>query len=97
MTPLLPLGPENQPWHSSQYASLPEVYVQNASLEFAWSRVVFERRVIAGETLTPFFTEEFEGFDINDPDDWERAERLIQTGRATLPLIPQMPYRAMAA
>jgi CMP-N,N'-diacetyllegionaminic acid synthase len=42
MTPLLPLGPPEQPWHSSQYPSLPEVYVQNASLEMAWTRVALE-------------------------------------------------------
>ncbi len=40
MMPLLPLGPAEQPWHSSQYPSLPVIYVQNASLEIAWSRVV---------------------------------------------------------
>src|ERR1051326_4680487 len=42
MVPLMPLSPEGQPWHSSQFAALPTVYVQNASLEIAWSRVVFE-------------------------------------------------------
>ena len=26
MLPLLPIGPAEQPWHSSQYPSLPEVY-----------------------------------------------------------------------
>jgi N-acylneuraminate cytidylyltransferase len=54
MVPLLPLTPPEQPWHSSQYQSLPEVYVQNASLEIAWSRVVFEGRTIAGNILMPF-------------------------------------------
>jgi CMP-N-acetylneuraminic acid synthetase len=42
MMPLLPLTPSEQPWHSSQYQSLPEIYVQNASLEIAWSRIVME-------------------------------------------------------
>jgi len=37
MLPLMPLVPEAQPWHSSQMAALPEVYVQNASLEIASS------------------------------------------------------------
>ena len=40
MVPLLPMGPAEQPWHSSQYQSLFEVYAQNASLEIAWTRVV---------------------------------------------------------
>lgn len=94
MYPLLPLGPEEQPWHSSQYQTLPVVYVQNASLEIAWTRVVFERRTIAGEVLVPFFTEGLEGFDINDPDDWIIAEHLlIAKGEATLPPVPALPYQ----
>ena len=74
MLPLLPLVPEAQPWHSSQMAALPEVYVQNASLEIAWSRVVFDGRTIAGVSVMPFFTDEAEGFDINNQYDWDYAE-----------------------
>ncbi len=60
-------GPrEEQPWHSTPYQALPPVYVQNASLEIAWTRVVRERRTIAGDVLVPFLTEGYEGFDIND-------------------------------
>jgi len=89
MTPLLPLGPAGQPWHSSQYHSLPEIYVQNASLEIAWSRVVFEDHTIAGNVVMPFFTETYEGFDVNNPYDWQLAEQLVQNGEAKLPRIAQ--------
>ena len=92
MTPLLPLGPPQQPWYSSQYQSLPEVYVQNASLEIAWSRVVFETRTIAGHVLMPFFTKDYEGFDLNNDYDWNIAEQLVRNGQACLPSIPQPPY-----
>jgi CMP-N,N'-diacetyllegionaminic acid synthase len=92
MLPLLPFGPTEQPWHSSQYQSLPEVYVQNASLEIAWARIVLERRTIAGEVLVPFLTEGDEGFDINDPDDWLIAERRIEQREAVLPPIDAPPY-----
>ena len=92
MMPLLPLGPPKQPWYSSQYQSLPEVYVQNASLEIAWSRVVFEGRTIAGDVLMPFFTEDFEGFDVNSAYDWNLAEHLVDSGLARLPSISQSPY-----
>ena len=68
MSPLLPAAPAGQPWHSTPYQALPPVYVQNASLEIAWTRVVFERRTIAGDVLVPFLTEGHEGFDINDRD-----------------------------
>ena len=92
MMPLLPLSPREQPWHSSQYQALPEVYVQNASLEIAWTRVVFEGRTIAGNVLMPFFTQEYEGFDVNQPYDWQLAEELVRSSQASLPFVPQAPY-----
>ena len=91
MLPLLPIGPSDQPWHSSQYPSLPEVYVQNASLEIARSRVVFEERTIAGNVLMPFLTCDAEGFDVNKPYDWTLAEHLVHSGQAKLPLVTQLP------
>ena len=94
MTPLMPSAPGTQPSHSTPYQALPPVYVQNASLEIAWTRVVFEGRTIAGNVLTPFLTEGYEGFDINDPHDWMIAERLIADGEAALPPVPQVPYGA---
>jgi len=87
MTPLLPMGPVDQPWHSSQYQSLPDVYVQDASLEIAWSRIVLEQRTIAGKVLMPFFPEGNEGFDINNEYDWSLAENLVDSGQAVLPTV----------
>jgi CMP-N,N'-diacetyllegionaminic acid synthase len=92
MLPLFPLSPPEQPWHSSQYQSLPEVYAQNASLEIAWCRVVLDGRTIAGTVLMPFFTEGHEGFDVNSAYDWDLAEHLVRGGRARLPFIPQSSY-----
>ena len=92
MLPLLPMGPAEQPWHSSQYPSLPEVYVQNASLEIARTGVVDEEKTIAGNVVMPFITRDFEGFDVNSNYDWELAEHLVKTGQAKLPDIPQSPY-----
>ena len=92
MLPLLPLASPKQPWHSSQYQSLPEVYVQNASLEMAWTRVVFEEHAIAGTVLKPFFTEGYEGLDLNEPYDWQFAEKLIENGQVRLSPISKAPY-----
>jgi CMP-N,N'-diacetyllegionaminic acid synthase len=97
MMPLLPFGPPEQPWHSTPYQALPAVYVQNASLEIAWTRTVFERRTIAGDVIVPFVTEGYEGFDINDPHDWMIAERLVADGAVQLPRVPQLPYGAVSA
>ncbi len=92
MFPLLPIGPAEQPWHSSQYPSLPLIYVQNASLEIAWTRVVLHGRTIAGNVLVPFFTEGDEGYDVNDVADWVYAEYLLSTGEASLPPISKAAY-----
>lgn len=92
MLPLLPIGPAEQPWHSSQYPTLPEVYVQNASLEVAWSRVVFDGRTIAGHVVMPFLTQGLEGFDINDTRDWRYAEELLIAGEARLPRMTRPPF-----
>lgn len=92
MTPLLPLNTGGQPWHSSQYQSLPDVYVQNASLEIAWTRNIFEHMTIAGGVLTPFLTEGYEGFDINSDYDVSNAEYLVKAGQAKLPSITDFPY-----
>ena len=90
MSPLLPLGPAELPWHSTQYAALPEVFVQNASLEIAWTRVVTDTRTISGHTVMPFFTHGSEGLDVNNESDWWHANYLIERGEAVLPTI-QIP------
>lgn len=92
MLPLLPYANGTTPWHSSQYAALPEIYVQDASLEIAWSRVPLEQNSIAGEVIIPFISQGLEGFDINDPEDWWMAERLLATQEVTLPVISLPPY-----
>lgn len=87
MKPLLKQPEGEQPWHSRQYQSLPEIYVQNASLEIAWTSVVFEKGTIAGDIVMPFLTEGDEGFDVNMPYDWGLSEKLLADGLAQLPEI----------
>jgi CMP-N,N'-diacetyllegionaminic acid synthase len=91
--PLLP-QPEGTPYHSRQYQALPEVYVQNSSLEIAWTRVATEGGTIAGERVVPFFTEGAEGFSIDYPEDLDRAERLVTAREAQLPYIAREPFSA---
>ena len=42
--------------------------------------------------LAPFLTQGLEGFNVDDEEDWERAERLVQAGEVTLPAISREPY-----
>lgn len=75
------------PAHSRPTQTLEPVYVQNASLEIAWAKTVSEQRSISGSKVMPFFTEGYEGLDLNTPDDWEFAEWLVASGKATLPAV----------
>lgn len=84
MRPLLPQAPGEVPTHSRQYQSLPEVYVQNSSLEIAWTRITADGE-IAGERVVPFLTDELEGFTIDYESDWEQAERLIESRATVVP------------
>jgi len=92
MLPLLPFGPEQKPWHSTPYQALPLIYIQNASLEIAWCRVVLGKGTIAGEVIMPFFTEGYEGFDVNHHEDWTNATDLVKVGAAHLPSMHQKPW-----
>ncbi len=86
MTPLLPFSGDHA-WHSTPYQALPEIYIQNASLEIAWSRVVLDDHTIAGNVIMPFLTRDYEGFDLNHPYDWNLAEEFVKAGQARLPEI----------
>jgi len=94
MYPILPYRFDDVPWHSSQYKALPEIYVQNASLEIAWTRVAQEGGSIAGDSIMPFVSEGYEGADVNAPMDWNLIEALIGEGTVSLPPVASEPFPA---
>jgi len=87
MSPLIDQSHLDVAWHAGQYQALPAVYVQSSALEIAWTRVVSETGTREGRAVAPFFTEGYEGFNVDDEDDWERAERLLASGSARLPVV----------
>jgi CMP-N,N'-diacetyllegionaminic acid synthase len=91
MRPLLDQSHLDVAWHAGQYQALPSIYVQNSALEIAWTRVVSQTGTREGKVVAPFFTEGYEGFNIDDEEDWERAHHLLDTGVATLPDVAR-PY-----
>lgn len=93
LLPILPYELDGTPWHSNQYKALPEVYVQNASLEIAWSRIAMAG-TIAGATVLPFISEGHEGVDVNTSLDWLIAEHFVHNDPSILPPIDQKPYFA---
>ena len=92
MSPLLDQSHLDVAWHAGQYQALPPVYSQSSALEIAWTRVVTETGTREGRVVAPFFTEGHEGFNVDDEEDWERAERLLASGAAALPAIGRAPY-----
>jgi CMP-N,N'-diacetyllegionaminic acid synthase len=85
MTPILNKTINGTPWHSNQYALLPKIYVQNASLEIAWLKTLVVKKSISGSLILPFITKALEGFDINTHEDWLLAEHYIRTKHVILP------------
>jgi CMP-N,N'-diacetyllegionaminic acid synthase len=93
MRPLLDQSHLEVAWHAGQYPALPEIYVQNSALEIAWTRAVSELGTREGRVVAPFFTQGYEGFNVDDEEDWERAERLFASGAAMLPAVGREPRR----
>ena len=92
MRPLLDQSHLDVAWHAGQYQALPEIYVQNSALEIAWSRVVFATGTREGRTVAPFFTSGYEGFNVDDEEDWARARALVDSGEARLPKVERAPH-----
>jgi N-acylneuraminate cytidylyltransferase len=84
-TPFATFGLTDPPAHSRATQSLPPVYVQNASLEIAWTDTVFGLRSISGDRVLPLITPNYDGFDLNTELDWVIAEALVARGLAVLP------------
>jgi CMP-N-acetylneuraminic acid synthetase len=87
MRPLLDQTQLEIAWHAGQYQALPEIYVQNSALEIAWTRVVSQTGTREGRVIAPFFTRGYEGFNIDDEVDWERAQSILAGGEADLPSV----------
>ncbi len=87
ISPLLPFSINGTPWHSNQYGILPEVFVQNASLEIARVSTTVDKNSISGDKILPYFSNEYEGFDINSWLDLALAEELLRLGKVALPCL----------
>jgi CMP-N,N'-diacetyllegionaminic acid synthase len=92
MRPLLDQASLDVAWHAGQYQALPPVYVQSSALEIAWSRVVAETGTREGGVVAPFFTDGYESVNVDDEEDWKRAERLVSSGAAVLTVVGRPPY-----
>ena len=77
---------------SKPYQDLPEIYIQNASLEMAHNYCVTDYHSICGVNVQPFYTENYEGFDINYLEDFLLAQILIKESLTRTQKIKKQPY-----
>jgi CMP-N,N'-diacetyllegionaminic acid synthase len=60
---------KNQPFYNSQFACLPKIYQQNASMEISKTNVIKKFKTLTTKKIIPYFSNEYEGFDINYSED----------------------------
>ena len=62
---------------------LPEVYWQTGYVDAAWATPSWTKNSMTGEHILPLVIDPSEWIDIDSPDDWRRAERLLESGEIT--------------
>lgn len=82
MRPLLHTE-HREPYNMPRQA-LPEVFWQTGYVDAAWSRTILEKGSMTGDRILPLVISPDEWIDIDSPDDWRRAERLLETGEIRL-------------
>jgi len=65
----------------------PKAYIQCGSIQIFTRQLVEEFNDQTGSAVVPFSTTESEGLDLNNMEDWDRANDWLCMGRATLEVI----------
>ena len=71
-----------EPYNMPRQA-LPEVYWQTGYVDAAWADTILEQNSMTGKRILPLIIDPGEWIDIDSPDDWRRAERLLESGELT--------------
>jgi N-acylneuraminate cytidylyltransferase len=64
--------------------ALPEVYWQTGYVDAAWGDTIRQKNSMTGDRILPLIIGAEEWIDIDSPDDWRRAERLLESGEIQL-------------
>ena len=75
----IPIEPYNQPRQM-----LPDVYWQTGYVDAAWADTILAKNSMTGDRILPIIIDPSEWVDIDSPDDWRRAEMLIESGDVRL-------------
>ena len=68
-----------EPYNMPRQA-LPEVYWQTGYVDAAWADTILAKNSMTGDRILPLIIDPSEWIDIDSPDDWRRAERLLESG-----------------
>jgi len=75
----IPYEPYNQPRQA-----LPDVYWQTGYVDACRVDTILNKNSMTGQRILPVVIDPAEWIDIDSPDDWQRAERLLENGDITL-------------
>lgn len=79
MIPLIQMAEFPEPYNMPRQA-LPEVYWQTGYVDAAWADTILKQDSMTGSRILPLVIDPKEWIDIDSPDDWRRAERLLESG-----------------
>jgi len=82
MQPIMDIGIQ-EPYNLPRQ-SLPEVYWQTGYVDAVWASTIRSKHSMTGERILPLIIGADEWIDIDSPDDWRRAERLIENKEITM-------------
>ncbi len=77
------LGVPDEPYNQPRQV-LPEVFWQTGYVDAAWADTITLKNSMTGDHILPLIIDPSEWVDIDSPDDWRRAERLLESGEITL-------------
>lgn len=82
MQPLVQLPGIAEAYNMPRQA-LPEVYWQTGYVDAAWADTIAGKNSMTGDRILPLIIDPSEWVDIDSPDDWQRAEWLLNKGEIT--------------
>lgn len=82
MRPLLSTG--NKEPYNMPRQSLPDVYWQTGYVDAVRAATILSKDSMTGGAILPLVIDPSEWIDIDSPDDWRRAERMLESGELRL-------------
>ncbi len=76
------LGISDEPYNQPRQL-LPDIYWQTGYVDATWSDTILQKKSMTGERILPLIITPSEWIDIDSPEDWRWAERLLENGEIT--------------